>query len=280
MIWIGPAGIPLSCKGMGIKRGIECVREKGLSAMEVQFVRGVTVKREEVGKEIYEKSKEERVRLSVHAPYYINLASDDEKVIEKSKERIKSSCLAAHWMGASPVVVHAGYYSKRLGKKGTYSLIRKSLSEVLEDLNSSGITDVKIGIETMGKQKSFGTLDEVISLSSELEGVVPVIDFAHIHSRTNGGIRSREDYSSILDKLEEVLEEGVAGHIHFTCVEYSKGNERRHLTLEAKEPDFSPLAEELSSRDGDFVLISESPILEEDALKMKEEILKRGGRIA
>ncbi|MCK5408633.1 MAG: endonuclease IV, partial [Candidatus Heimdallarchaeota archaeon] len=109
MIRIGPAGIPLSCKGRTNRDGLIYTREiLDLNAMEVQFVRGLYVMEEEEAIVMNNYSKENDVEIHVHAPYYINLAGDEE--FELSYEKVMSSATIANKMGAKTVVIHPGYY--------------------------------------------------------------------------------------------------------------------------------------------------------------------------
>ena len=120
--------------------------------------------------------------------------------------------------------------------------------------------------ETMGRQATFGSLDETIKLCEET-GVVPTVDFAHIHARGNGCLKTKDDFGKILDKLEKLNLKSL--HMHFTGVEYKAGNEKKHLVLEKGDLDFGLLASELAERNINGTLINESPNLEADALYMK-----------
>jgi deoxyribonuclease-4 len=65
-------------------------------------------------------------------------------------------------------------------------------------------------------------------------------------------------------------------HCHFSCIEFIEkedgGYEKRHLPWEAKSPDLSKVAAIVKKEKIGFTLISESPELERDALKMKKAI--------
>ena len=116
MIRIGQAGIPLSCKGRTNKDGLVYTKEVlDLNAMEVQFVRGLYVMEDEEAEFMNEYSKENDVELHVHAPYYINLADDEE--FDLSYEKIKFSAVLANKMGAKTVIIHPGYYGEKTEKK-------------------------------------------------------------------------------------------------------------------------------------------------------------------
>jgi len=172
MIRIGQAGIPLSCKGRTNKDGLRYTKEiLDLNAMEVQFVRGLYVMKDEEAAFMKEYSIENDVELHVHAPYYINLADDDE--IELSFDKTIFSAKLAEKMGAKTVIIHPGYYGDKSEKKTLKNIIKntKKLNKVFkkEKINT------KLGIETMGKQKVFGSLDEIIEVCSNVKDIEPIM---------------------------------------------------------------------------------------------------------
>ncbi|MEM5798890.1 MAG: TIM barrel protein, partial [Candidatus Aenigmatarchaeota archaeon] len=176
--------------------------------------------------------------------------------------------------GASIVVFHPGFYGK-LSKEQAFEKVKSACEDMIEKLRAKGIKDVMLGPETMGKQATFGELSEIIELCRAVKGCMPTIDFAHIYARQGGQI----DFGQIFDALSELRLKHY--HCHFTCVFYSpagigKGNERYHLTLDKLKPDFSLLVKEVLSRRLDVTLISESPILEKDAIKLKGMFEKVG----
>jgi deoxyribonuclease-4 len=247
-IQIGVAGIPVYADGF--EDGLRWLSEHGL-AEEVQFVRQVYMTRERA-KSVRELNESLKVPLSVHAPYYINLTNPEKS--EASKKRILDSCDRAELMGADIVVVHAGYYGS--DKQKAIDLITKACWEISKKIS------VKLGLETMGRQKQFGTLEEVLELCAEVKNCIPVIDFAHIFARNDGSI----NYGRVLDKVRHLKHI----HSHFTGVAYSKGNEKHHLPITSKKPDFSKLVTELKKRKTDIRIICEAPVPARDALLMKK----------
>ncbi len=277
MIRIGQAGIPLSCKGRTNKDGLRYTKEiLDLNAMEVQFVRGLYVMKDEEAAFMKEYSIENDVELHVHAPYYINLADDEET--ELSFDKIIFSSKLAEKMGAKTVVIHPGYYGDKNEKKTLKNIIKniKKLNKILkkEKINT------KIGIETMGKQKVFGSLDEVIEVCSNVKDVVPIIDIAHIHARGNGSLKNQEDFEEIFNKLKKLDLNNYV--IHVTGVLYENHNEQYHLPIKKGDMPIAPLIEVILDNDYNVTLISESPLLEHDAvyirLQVEKAIMKRTGR--
>jgi deoxyribonuclease-4 len=256
----GTAGIPISSVRNDTISGIARVRELGLQALEVEFVRGVHMSNE-TAKKVGAAAKEHGIDLSVHAPYYVNLASDHESVIAESKKRILDSLERGAIMGAKIVVVHAGFYGKNCNEG--ISKIKDACAEIAEKMRKEK-WNITLGIETSGKQGQFGSLSEIIELCRGLKECAPVIDFAHIYARQAGHI----DYEKVLDAAKNYSHL----HCHFSGINYStlsleKGNERNHEPV--GRPEFAPLAREILKRKLDITLICESPLLEVDALKMK-----------
>jgi len=124
-----------------------------------------------------------------------------------------------------------------------------------------------IGLELTGKLAGFGTLEEVISICQSIEGVYPVIDWAHAHARGQGQFKKIQDFEDFLRQYEEFTTDFL--HCHFSCIEYGERGERRHLEIEARSPDFAKLASVLKKREYDITIISESPVRDRDSLKMK-----------
>ena len=277
-IFVGPAGVPISCPKKDTISGIKCVYNLGLNLMEVQFVRGVKMT-EEMAQEAGKIAKELGVRLSIHAPYYINLASERPDVLEKSiNEWLFKSIKLASIMGARCVVFHPATYGKRTPEE-TFEIVKNSLSRLLELVKEY---DVFICPETTGKSGQFGTVDELIKLAIEMdnERIYPCIDFAHIHARGIGSIKTQEAFEEILGKYYDFVSEYRPFkylHIHFSSIEYTEKGEKAHLPIEAKEPDFELFVEALKRFNFDEVeIVSESPILEQDAIKMRDILIREG----
>ncbi len=271
-IYLGTAGIPNAVKGGSTVEALGFLRRIGLNALEVEFVRGVRMspsQAEDVGAE----AKKLGVRLSVHAPYFINLCSTESDKVEASKQRIIDSAHRAYLLGADAVAIHLGYYGK-LGPEESFKRIRDALLDVRDRLRSMGVRGVALGGETMAKTTQFGTLDELIRLSKEVDVVKPYIDWAHLFARGGGKI----DYSFVLDKL------GSAGITHVNS--HFEGLKKRggayvdvHDTVDVDAPPFRALAEAVLRKNTSITIICESPYLEEDALKMKKTLEELGYRL-
>jgi len=264
----GTAGVPRSSKGNNSISGIERVRELGLDCMELEFVQGVRMS-EKGAKNVLEASEKENVALSVHAPYYINLNSPEEEKLKASLERIYQAARIGSLCGAESIVLHAAFYQKS-SKQEAYANVSKALQDLTGQLRDEGIPAV-LRPETMGKRTQFGTLEEVLALSAEIEGVMPCLDFSHMHAR-EGKENSYLEFMAILSKVEEALgKEGLSNmHMHVSGIEYDRNGEKKHLIL--KESDFNYL--ELLRAFKEFeikgLVVCESPSLEEDALLLKK----------
>ncbi len=276
----GPAGIPPAFKRLrkSIVDVPKFLRDEGLDALEYQAVRwGLKpqINRKEA-EGLGENCERNDVLLTIHASYFINLCGEAE-TIEASKGRLLACATAADWMGADIVVFHPGYYGRR-SKEEASNVCAKAMSDVVEMMNSMGMRNVKLGPETTGKLLQLGSLDEVISLCERVERTTLVVDWAHLYSRERGGFESVDDFRRVIDEVERRLGSNAVKslHCHFTRVEFTKKGERRHRTMDevGYGPNFKPFASLIAELGLSPVIISESPVLDVDAQKMRDITLK------
>ncbi|MDD1775077.1 MAG: TIM barrel protein [Methanobacterium sp.] len=259
----GPAGLPLRYNGES-NQVCSYIKEIGLGAYEYQATYGVKINKQSAGV-LKENSIKNDIRISMHAPYYINLCSNKEDVIERSKERLVQSARAAGWMGAYRVVFHPGFYTKYTPKEAMDKL-NKAVNELTEQLDSLGIYDYTFAPETTGKKSQLGSLEEIVEICRAHEKFEPTVDFAHLHARDCGMLKYKNDYGRIFEFLEEELDPDIL-HCHYTHIEFTDKGERRHHIL-GKEygPPLEPLLDELIERGWKATLICETPLRDDDAL--------------
>ncbi len=261
MIYVGPAGYPPGSKGA--VKAVENVRALGLDAMEVQFGRGINLSVEKA-QELAPRARELGISLSAHAPYYINFNSDREGKA-KSEDWLLRSLRSADAFGGRIVVVHAASYKGGRPEAATAAVV-ESLRRVRKVAVDEGLSPI-IGLETMGKVGTWGTYEEIAQVMEAVEGVEPVPDFAHLHARSQGSLRTTEDFRAVLDAALALAPGRL--HCHFSCIEYTEKGEKRHLLLETKDPDFSLLSGLLRECRRDVTIICETPDPSGDAARMK-----------
>lgn len=273
----GPAGNSDSFLRHVSKASVEApkwLRGLGLDAYEYQCGKGVNIG-EETAKSLGERAKQYQIALSLHAPYYINLANQDPESLNKTAGHILASCRAADWMGARRVVIHTGALMKRT-RREALEITTRSLKEVITRCDGEGYGHITLCPETMGKIGQLGDLDEVLELCTLDERLIPCIDFGHLYARSLGAVQGEESMAAVLDRMEEVLgpERASRFHSHFSKIEFTpKGGEKAHLTFAQDRfgPDFAPLGRELARRGWSPVLICESAGTQaEDAIQMKQ----------
>lgn len=271
-LWFGPAGKPLSFKGR-MEDVPEFLARIGLDALEYEAVRGVRIS-EEKARLLGENAVENGVVMSLHAPYYINLASPDPEVVDRSIRRIIDSMKAAEWMSAYAVVVHTGYYKGHKEKRDALNQAIQAYRRVLEQL-PGWVKKPEISPEVMGRTTAIGDVEEVIAICNGVERCRPTIDWAHLYARYHGErVRDKDDVIKVVEAFEKNLGRKAIDplHTHFSKIEYGKGGEREHHTLREEEygPEWSIVCKAYREIGVNAVIISESPILEQDALLMKK----------
>ena len=265
----GTAGIPLSSNPRTTSDGISHVRKLGLGAMEMEFVHSVNISKEKAP-EIKKIAEENKIVLTCHAPYFINLNSLEKAKVKASIERILNSARILNLCGGYSAAFHAGFYMGQEPKK-VYGTIKQNLKEIVSALKKENI-NIWVRPETTGKETQFGNVDEILQLSQELDNVMPCVDFAHFHARTNGKFNTYGEFCSILEKIEKALgKKGLENmHIHITGIAYGPKGEKHHLTLKESDLKYTELLKSLKDFKAKGVVVSESPNIEQDALLMKK----------
>jgi len=263
----GTAGVPKSTTGTSTVSGIQRIAELGLDCLEVEFVQGVKMGGDTAEK-VRETAEKLGVALSVHAPYYINLNSEEQGKRMASQERILSSARVAERCGAQSVVVHLGFYGKEKPVVA-YEEIKKGLKEVASILKKER-SPVILRPETMGKKRQFGSLEEVLLLCREMDGLQPCVDFSHIHAR-DGKANTYLEFHRILKKISKKLGEDALKnmHIHISGSVYNEKGEMKHVNLEESDFLFDEWIQALKDFDVRGMVICESPEQDKDALMLK-----------
>ena len=241
-IRFGPTGIgPVS----DAVANLEMYHKLGFRAAEVLFTYGVYIKEREDAVRIGRVAKKLGIYLSIHAPYWINLNSKEEKKVEMSKARILKCCEVASWLGAKRVVFHPGFYSGMKSEEVVEKIVLE-IKEMMEVVRKEK-WDVELCPEVMGKKNVFGSIDEVGELVRET-GCGVCIDFAHVLAR----------YGSYeFDKVLKNFGSLKKWHVHFSGIEYREKGEKKHLVTPRRE--WEKLLGFLKKVDKDVVVICESP---------------------
>ena len=247
--FFGPGGNAEAFYAAGGKSTVQApawVRSQGLTAYEYEAGKGVGAS-ELTLRQIGAAAKNAGIYMSMHAPYFISIASTTFETRMKSIEYISESLWAADLLGADIIVVHSGGCAKITREEG----MRLSADTMYKTLESVSYPDIRIGIETMGKKNQLGTLEEVIELCSMDKRLVPVVDFGHLNARECGGVfRSADDFTRVFDAIGNALGDEVARnlHCHFSMIEWTDKGEKKHLTFEDRiyGPRYEPLMETIA----------------------------------
>ena len=276
MIKFGPSGNSEAFALAGYSTGEQAadwVKNMGLDCFEYSFGRGVNLsdgRAESIGAAFAKAG----VEISVHAPYYINLANPDEEAAEKSFGYILASAKKGALMGAKRVVFHPASQGKA-AREEAVSLTAERLLRLRELIYEQGLEDIAFCPETMGKLGQIGTIEEITRFCMIDKVFVPAVDFGHVNAREQGSLKTEEDYLSRLTYMTERLgrEKMARLHIHFSKIEYTEKGEKRHLTFEDEKygPEFLPLAKALKKLNLEPYIVCESAgTQDKDALEMKK----------
>lgn len=267
----GTVGSPISTpkKPGGSVGAIAQLKSLGLNAFELGWVQSVRVS-EETCQAIKEASLGADIAISVHAPYFINLNADEGEW-PKSRKRLMDAATYGWLAGATDIVFHPGSYFGQPAEIVLDTAVPR-LSGCSQELQEKGIR-VTLRPETMGKSAMLGSLEDTIKMSLKIPGVLPCIDFAHLHARGgDGSVNSYPEWIALLDAYAKEMGESALSHlhIHLSGIEYSSKGERNHLPLRESDLKIRELFQALSDRGCSGRILCESPVLEDDAIFMRD----------
>ena len=263
------AGMPLSTGKASYGRAFEILSELNLDGMELEFVHGVRMSDET--RELVKNERETRkFILTAHAPFYVNLNSQEEDKVEASVQRIIETGLAAQATGAFSITFHAAFYMKQ-DKEEVYNKVRNRVAEISDFFKKNNI-NVWIRPETTGKGTQWGDLEEIIRLSKEFDNVLPCIDFSHLHARSAGKYNTYDEFSKILETVGNELGQRALEnfHAHLAGIDYGDKGEKKHLILEESDMNYKDLLKVFKEFNVKGALVCESPNIEDDAVLLRE----------
>ncbi len=274
----GTVGSPMATplKPGGTVGGIQYTASIGLDALELAWVQGVRVG-ETACAVIKQAAAQSGVALSVHAPYYINLNGDEEKW-PRLRKYLMDAAHFGNLAGASDIVFHPGTYFGRSADEVLKVTIPR-LQGCVDELRAAG-NPVTLRPETSGKTAMLGSLADTLEMARAIPGVIPCIDFAHLHARLgDGSMNTYAEWLRALDSYRQALgDEAMKNlHIHLSGIAYGPKGEKKHLVMEEADLDFKNLFRALHDCGAQGRLLCESPVLEVDALKFRQLWLEVSG---
>jgi deoxyribonuclease IV len=274
----GTVGSPASTpkKPGGSVGAVLRLAELELDALELGWVQSVRVK-EETCLSIQETGLDKDVSISVHAPYFINLNANEQEW-PKSRKRLMDAAHFGNLAGATDIIFHPGSYFG-LEPDQVLPVAINRLARCVSELREAG-NPVILRPEIMGKSAMLGSLEDTLQMSREIEGVQPCIDFAHLYARSgDGSVNSFEAWIQCLNTYAEILGNDALQslHIHLSGIEYGPKGEKEHLPVQESGLNIDEIFKALHDLSCRGRILCESPILEEDALYLKETWLRISG---
>jgi len=287
----GTAGLPIHRPPLKYPEGVHHLRKLGpkgsggLGHLEMEFVYGVVRKARNDTNASYKRklnelmerygeagriARKDDIALTAHGPYYINLNAKEYQKVVDSRRRIIETAKVAHAAGAFSITFHAAFYLG-MSQEKVYTIVRKRIEGIVEKLKQEDV-NIRLSPETTGKPSQFGSIDELLKLAEETEGVGLCVDFSHLHARSGGKMNTYDEFHGVLEKVEERLGKEMLKkmHIHLSGIAYTDKGERNHLILRDSDMNYIELLRAFRDFDIAGSVVSESPNLQGDALLLKK----------
>lgn len=263
MVRFGPSGNCEKFYELGFKDSEQApkwLNSMGLSAYEYSFTLGRFITPQKA-KKLLDEAKKYDIKISVHAPYYINFCNTAETSIENNNKYVLNSLRGLKMLGGTNCVVHVGSQMK-LDRSDAFKNLERGIKDLLELYYQEDLSGQHINPETMGKYTNIGTVDEILEICSWDKAIYPCFDFGHINCITQGSLKTKDDFLKIFEKgIEKIGFEKINDcHIHFSKIKYGEKGEIAHLTFEDNVfgPNYEPFLESVKELKINPSIISES----------------------
>ena len=254
----GPAGYPADARGK-IERVFQILVDAGMNALEYAAVHGLRTS-EERAKQIGDLARSNNITMSMHAAYYINIASKDPQIRERSKQRLIKALKFAPLMAVKRIVFHPGTFGG-LSPEEAHIVMRDSLQSVWEEAGHLG-NGAFLAPEIAGKLSMFGSIEQIIRICQDVDGCIPTIDWAHLYARRQGKMNDKESYLKVINQFENELGKLFLDNMHFhiSAIAFTEKGEASHKPFGGEwGPDLYPLMEVVHEVGYKPTFICESP---------------------
>ncbi|MCQ3803590.1 MAG: non-homologous end-joining DNA ligase [bacterium] len=228
---------------------------QGISSYEFSFVKGFPWKEARCAR-FGAQAAQQGFRVSAHAPYFAVLTAEEPDKARMCLSALEHTMKLGKDLRAPLIVAHAGHLKGREPGQ-VMDLIRGRLDALAPKVADLG---VGLGLETAGRQGAFGTLGDIALLASEFSFVRPVIDWAHLHALSGGGLVGKERFRTVLSFLKDSFPAWMLSplHTHFTDNRFGPAGEISHVPYGQGTLRIGPLVEAAFESGISMVVISEA----------------------
>ena len=234
---------------------LESIAAKGDAAFELAFVNGFPWKERRCA-EFGDRAATLGVQVSVHAPYFAVLTVQDEQKAIQCRAAIEHSVKLGAELGATTIVAHLGATHDE-DPEALLGRIRRHLDWIGSKVGHLGVT---VGLETAGNMSSFGSLGDIAVLAREYPFVRPVVDWAHVHAMSRGGLTTVEAFEAVFGFLRAEFDGWKVDPLHtqFSDNEFGDRGELRHTAYGGGTLRVAPLIGAAQRMGVRLTVISES----------------------
>lgn len=234
---------------------LDSLVKKGHTAYELAFVTAFPWK-EPRCKRFGELAADRGIWVSVHAPYFAILTVEDEDRAKQCLAALEHTMKLGRALGSRIICAHFGASQGRAADQ-LIEMIRERLSRITSKVEHMG---VGLGLETSGAERNFGTLGDIALLAEEFSFVRPVVDWAHVHAQSGGGLTSTEAFASVIEFIRQSFPGWMIEPLQtqFTDNLFNAGGEVRHLPYGEGTLRVAPLVKAATAAGLSMVVISEA----------------------
>ena len=201
------------------------------------------------------------IELSLHND---SLPEDPDKI----DSTLKIFTALAGIMDCRTLILHPNFY-RMVPQDQALKLVVHKTTEII---NTGGLK-TKIGFEPTGKINEVGSLEDIIEIAKRAAKTEPIINFAHIHARGSGALRTEADFREVINKVRASVGQQWMqnAYLMFSGVSYGPSGIKAYIPFEKSDLKLNFLIKTIMSFGMKGTLIFEDPTREEALLQILKE---------
>ena len=201
--------------------------------------------------------------------FNIELSIRHDKLPEQPDDILNTLCNVLSIMDARAFIVHPNFYANMPQDQALKLTIYK-LNEITTNLRISA----KIGVENTGKTNEVGSFEDIVDIVKRTTGTEPIVNWAHIHARGSGSLRTQDDFERIMQTMKREFGTGwmQKAFFIFSGVSYGPSGMTRQIPIESSDLNFEFLIRASMAMGIKGTIIIDSPEKEKFVVKNLEAI--------
>jgi deoxyribonuclease-4 len=220
--------------------------------------------------ELYKDYYGDLLRLkNIAKKFNIELSLHISNLTDVPDEQLRLFSTIASVMDCRVLTIHPTFYA-RMPQDQALRLVVYKINEIVNELR----VKASIGVETTGRLGELGSIEDVIDICKRTRNTEPVINWAHVHARGAGFLKSQEDFKKVIEQVRQGVGQQWLrdAYFFFSGIKYGPSGEIAHTSFLNSDLKLEHLIRSILSFGMRGTLIFEEQEREKDVVSILDRV--------